>query len=246
MKDATFLSTPFVRIGESARMWFLNSDIATRLGIGKKALVDRMRAGDAGPFNMVPVDVKDLRVFAKRDVELNRSGQRGEPYVELDYFLAAAFSMATEQAHEVRDFVSRTVNTLMYDGFVSLAFEVDENLRRALCAFVCGSDNFYAIAKDRFDPTDEARGTNYAPTQLTEQLLVSPHSYMRREEITRVRALELGLHLITTHGLYKKEANSFLISCGINVLAMCGTEQDRDTVSEWLLQRHHATTHRSR
>jgi len=230
-----FEGVPFVRIGQSMRMWFKCSDIAMKLGIGKKALLGRLRESDAGPFLAVPVDIRDLRVYAKRKEEVSHeSGAAPEPLFDLDFFLAGAFSLANPPCRGVREVVCDALNKLMYDGFVSLPFKTAPDLYRGICAFVCEEQDYHEIARSRFDPSDEARGTKYAPAKLTTEILTAPESYMTREEITCVRALELAFYLLLKHGVSETKVNKIIAQCGVN---LCD-DSKRESVSAWLVEQH--------
>lgn len=235
----TFLGVPFERVGQSARMWFKNSDLAQKFGIGAKVLANKMRNSDASPFRALSVDIDDLRVYLAKDrVRLEHAP---EVRFDLDYYLAAIFTLPTESARHARDWVVSTLNKLVYDGFVALDLApLDMKLQRALVAHVCDVEHYYAVACDRFDPADEARGTNYSPKQLTEELLLTPDSYLTREEISTVKALTLAIQLLT---MYRPDVSltALLNLYGIDAEALAGTDEQREQCHSWLREHHNNT-----
>lgn len=234
----SFMGVAFQRVGQSARMWFHSADIAHKFGIGRAALLNKMRASDAAPFRALSINAKDLRAYLAQNKALNPPAP--EPMFDLDYLLAVAFSLPTQTAREVRDWICVTVNRLVFDGFVSLEIaEPDLKLRRALVAYVTGEQNYYEVVKNRFDPTDSARGTNYAPVDLTDDLVASPDSYLTREEITRVKAMELAMQLFSLHG-NNIPMEQILEVCGINVESMAGSDEDAENCRSWTLLNHHS------
>lgn len=237
-----FLGIPYKRVGESARMWFRNSEIASAMGVGRRVLLSKMKVSEAGPFRVLTLDISDLRMYAVRQTELDNNGMT-EPLFEIDYLLAVSYLLPTESARRIRDWVNGYINRLVYDGFAYLPFEQDARLTRAITAKVCESSNYYEIARDRFNPMDEAFGTNYAPAQVTEDVYLNPDSYILRGEISRVKALSLAIHLLVSNNFVKYE--KLLRVLDIDVDKLAGGDEDAVSVKQWLREQHSSAQIRS-
>jgi len=233
------LNLPFINITTSSKAWITLSDLAAYLQIGEQALRNRVLYSDSAPFRTIRPKTNELIKAARR---ANFRAKPHRQYFDLDFALAAAFSMSHEPARKMRDQVVYIVNNLFYDGFVSVKnYHLPLETRRALTAYVVGVDHYFDIIKTRWDITDQCRGTTLAPAEVTKKKLCIPDYYLERGEITRVKAIDLALHLLLTH-CNVEDKDSALVELlgiiGVSVDAGICTEAQTADISEWVAQHH--------
>lgn len=236
-----FLTLPFINVGTSAKAWITSHDLADYLEMGESALRNKVLYSDAAPFRTIRPRTNEM-VKAVR-----RAAFRGKPsrqYFDLDFALAACFAMSHEPARRMRDQVIYILNNLFHDGFVALKnYQLPTSARRAITAYVCGVDHYLDIVKDRWDKYDQCRGTSLAPAEVTEEKLIIPDYYMDRGEVTKVKAIDLAVHLILTHcyieeDSYDSALEQILGIIGIQLEAGTVTQAQHSKLAKWV-QKHH-------
>jgi hypothetical protein len=238
-----FLTLPFINITTSSKAWITLADLATYLEIGEQSLRRRILYSDSAPFRTIRPKTNELIKAARRS---SFTGRPNRQYFDLDFALAACFSMSHEPARKMRDQVVYIMNNLFYDGFVSTKnYHLSIEVRRAITAYVCGVDHYYKIIEARWDPTDQCHGTTLAPLEVSVEKLVIPDYYLERAEISKVKAIDLAIHLILTH-CYVEDKGSALVDLlgiiGITVDAgVCGAEQTSN-ITEWVKERYNASS----
>jgi len=237
-----FLGIPFLNVNTSAKAWLDIKDLAEYLEVGVNVLKSRVLFSDAAPFRAIRPRVDDLEQLKDLPTFASRPGM----FFDLDFALAACFSMSHEPARKMRDQVIYILNNLFYDGFVSLKnYNLDLETRRALTAYVCGVDHYLDIVKDRWDMYDQCRGTSLAPIEITVEKLCVPDFYLHRSEITRVKALDLAIHLFLTHcyvaeDTYDSALAELLGIMGISRDAGIASEDQEAELREWVIEHHNS------
>lgn len=226
-----FLGIGFRRFGESARLWFSNKEIARGLGVGSYPLRSKLSVSPAGPFRAIAPSVDDLRLM--NFAEARREYKDHHLLFEVDYLLAAVFNMSTPKAREIREWLGQTINSLCYDGFVSLnGYQSSLAVRCAITARVCEADSYLDIVRLRYDPEASNKGTNLAPLKITLDDLVNPDNYLTRTELTRIKALDLCLHLLTKH--FDVDLHELLKLCAIDSIEEDPTGAKLDSLRSWV------------
>lgn len=217
-----FLGVPFIRLGESARMWFKSSEVSKALHVGKAVLEKTLAEGKATPFAAVQLPASHPSVDKKAGVA---------QFYDADYLLAAAYHFNTAPARQLRSWLVYTLSNLAADGFVTLQnYKTPPELRQKLIAHLCGVEHYFDIVWERFDPSHPSHGTNLAPADCNIEALCNPDNYISREELTRLKALDLAIYLLDKH--FSVSTDSVLQL--INVVAREATEEDRAALFEWL------------
>jgi hypothetical protein len=236
-----FLSLPFINVTTSSKAWVTLSDLAIYLEMGDQALRNRVLYSDAAPFRTIRPKTNELIKAAKR---ANFQRKPNRQYFDLDFALAAVFSMSNQPARKMRDQVTYVLNNLFYDGFVSVKnYHLDVEKRRAITAFVVGVDHYYDIIKARWDLTDQCRGTALAPVEVSVEKLCIPDYYLDRAEVTKIKAIDLAMHLLITH-CYVEDKDSALDELlgiiGVSLDAGICTDAQTSDISKWV-KKHHNT-----
>ncbi len=236
-----FLDIPAIRVANSSRLWFTNSDIAQRLAIGADALKTRMVGSEAGAYRRLKLR-KDI-VWSSASPDLvARYGDKLHEHLsaglfDMDYLLSAAFSLPTREAKSFRDWIVYVLNGLAYDGFTSLRnYHTPIETRRALTAYVCGADTYIDIVKRRWNPAEFTRGTTLAPAEVTIDKLCIPDYYIDRAEVTRIKALDLAISLLTEYTSLAIDEICSII--GISASAGSYTPTDAEALRTWVEARH--------
>jgi len=238
-----FIKLPFIHIGSSAKAWITLRDLADYLEMGETAVRNKVLYSDAAPFRSIRPRTNEVIKAARR------AGFMGKPatqYFDLDFALAACFAMSHEPARKMRDQVIYILNNLFHDGFVALKnYNLDVKTRRAITAYVCGVDHYLDIVKDRWDKYDQCRGTCLAPMEVTEQKLVIPDYYMDRGEITKVKAIDLAIHLLLTHchvaeDSYHSALEQILGIIGVNLEAGNVSPAQQSKLAKWVKKHHNS------
>jgi hypothetical protein len=236
-----FLKLPFINVGSSSKAWIKIRDLAAYLEMGETALRNKVLYSDAAPFRTIRPRTDELIKAAKR------AAFRGKPhtqYFDLDFALAACFAMSHKPARVMRDQVIYILNTLFHDGFVSIKnYHLEADVRRAITAHVCGVDHYLDIVTDRWDIYDQCRGTGLSPAEVTLEKLCIPDYYMDRGEITKVKAIDLALHLILTHcyreeDSYDSALEQLLGIIGVQLEAGTVTQEQQSNLSTWVQKNH--------
>lgn len=236
-----FLDIPAIRVANSSRLWFTNSDIAERLAIGADALKSRMVGSEAGAYRRLKLR-KDIAWASASPDLIRRYGDKLHEHLtaglfDMDYLLSAAFSLPTKEARSLRDWIVYALNGLAYDGFTSLRnYHTPIETRRALTAYVCGADNYLDIVKRRWSPAEFTRGTTLAPAEVTVDKLCIPDYYIDRAEVTRIKGLDLALYLLCEHG--NLDIDTVCSILGVSISAGSYTEEDADSLRAWVEARH--------
>lgn len=236
-----FLGIPAIRVANSSRLWFSNSDIAERLAIGTDALKARMIGSEAGAYRRLKLR-KDIAWTSASPDLIERYGDKLHAHLsaglfDMDYLLSAAFSLPTKEARALRDWIVYTLNSLAYDGFTSLHnYHTPIDVRRALTAYVCGAESYLDIVKRRWTPTDFTRGTTLAPAEVTVDKLCIPDYYIDRAEVTKIKGLDLAIYLICEYTSLDMEQVCSII--GVSLSAGSYTDEDAASLRLWVEAKH--------
>ena len=122
-------------------------------------------------------------------------------------------------------------------------YHLPVEVRRAITAYIVGVDHYYDIIKTRWDLTDQCRGTTLAPAEVSVEKLCIPDYYLDRGEITKVKAVDLALHLLLTH-CHVEDKDSALEDLlgiiGVSMDAGICTDARTSDISKWV-EKHHNT-----
>lgn len=236
-----FLDIPAIRVANSSRLWFANSDIAQRLAIGADALKSRMVGSEAGAYRRLKLR-KDIAWTSASPDLVERYGDKLHAHLaaglfDMDYLLSAAFSLPTKEARALRDWVVYALNGLAYDGFTSLRnYHTPIEVRRALTAYVCGADSYLDIVKRRWNPAAFTRGTTLAPAEVTVDKLCVPDYYIDRAEVTRIKGLDLAIYLLCEYSSLDIAQVCSII--GVSLSAGSYTDEDAAALRAWVTSKH--------
>lgn len=187
LKD--FFGIPVHRFGDLSQMFFTQKDLSYFLGMDKEVL------------NILLHQLKYSRA-----VGLPRS-TKGRPRKEvanvftLEVLLGCMLNRKKKTAdlEKVVHWVCDIINNLAYDGFVSLyGFRTDLQTRRAIISYITKVP-YSSIPLIRFDVEDVRYwGTIYRnQVKRHSPRLYNPDSYITRSEVTKVKALDLSVYLVS-------------------------------------------------
>ena len=236
-----FLDIPAIRVANSSRLWFANTDIAERLAIGADALKARMVGSEAGAYRRLKLR-KDIAWTSASPDLVERYGDKLHAHLaaglfDIDYLLSAAFSLPTREARALRDRVVYALNGLAYDGFTSLRnYHTPIEVRRALTAYVCGAESYLDIVKRRWSPAEFTRGTTLAPAEVTVDKLCIPDYYIDRAEVTRIKGLDLAIYLLCEYS--SLDIPQVCSIMGVSLSAGDYTDEDAASLRLWVEARH--------
>lgn len=236
-----FLDIPAIRVANSSRIWFTNEDIAKRLAIGADALKARMIGSEAGAYRRLKLR-KDIAWTSASPDLVARYGDKLHEHLtaglfDMDYLLSAAFTLPTQEARTLRDWIVYALNGLAYDGFTTLRnYHTPIEIRRALTAHVCGAESYLDIVKRRWNPAEFTRGTTLAPAEVTIDKLCIPDYYIDRAEVTRIKGLDLAIYLLCEYSSLDIEQICSII--GVSLPAGTYTEEDAASLRLWVEARH--------
>jgi hypothetical protein len=185
MRKTTFFGLPCHRQPGSSRPWMSLSDLASALGRSKEVLIKRAAAHPLAPFRTVLTGslVKYNRTLA----------------VDIEFYLAMIFSDVGMDARSHREAVIRVLSNLAVDGFVATHnYHLPVHYRRAIAARICGVPHYLDIVTQRWDPQSDSYGSNLAPHECDASSLTNPDHFIRREEITQIKALDLAAYLLVS------------------------------------------------
>lgn len=233
-----FFGVNFVRVGESSRLWFSHIDIQERFFSGLRGSQGsqfklKMYASAAAPFRTMYANTRDLRISENEEFS---EGRKRKLLHDLDYLMAALYSASTEDTRKVRDWIAYQINSLCFDGFTTLTpYSLPKETRLALTALVCGVPHYLDIVRERYDGTDLARGLNKAPIHVTFEDMLVPDNYLKRDEISQIKALDLAITLLTRYVL-KDEAQQAELYKLIGIDNSMGKVEDThlQELTEWL------------
>lgn len=237
-----FLGLPILTIGTSSKAWITLPDLAKHLELGEHSIKNRILFSNAAPFRMIRPRTNEFIKAAKR---AKYRGVRRDKYFDLDFALAACFAMSHAPARKVRDQVVYILNNLFYDGFVSTKnYHLPLELRRAITAYVCDVDHYHDIIYTRFDGLDQCRGTTLAPAEAVVEKLIIADYYLTRAEITKIKALDLAVHLLLTHCHISPEERDSALTDILDTLGIsreAGSQSDEQAANlrQWV-ETHHS------
>jgi len=227
-----FFGIPYYRIGESTRMWFTIVDIARRLGI---SLEDVAKFQKNRIFETIRIkDYKD-QLSHIPEAAMASSSKAGE--YTLDLILGLLYTVENERSIEMRDWIIHTINNLCYDGFVSASnWHLDLNYRRAIACKVCDEENYLGVVYSRYARAKRSRGTLLSPSEVNVTTLSNPDHYLTRQEIGRIKALDLGIHLILqfTGSESEEQTLALLSMVGVDVEKGVVTQDQHKKLLTWI------------
>lgn len=205
-----FFSAEIIRTSQSAEMYFTRKSISAMLGMTEKTIERRLT-------RLKYASLKGLRYDGKY------KGQRHFFKYGLDAVLALIFTLKADDNRRVEryaqlvDFITSQISNLCYDGFTSLqGYYLPLQCRRSIIAHVCNADKYTDIVLARFDVNAPYKGSMLRNLHCTPELLSQPEVYITREEVTRIKAIDLAVHLLCTH-LVDIPANDVLAFVGIDI-----------------------------
>lgn len=222
LKD--FFGMPVYRFGDLSQMFFTQKDLAVFLGLDKEIL------------NILLHQLKYSRALG-----LPR-GTKGRPRKEvsnvftLEVLLGCIFNRKkkTRDLETLVHWVCDALNNLAYDEFVSLyGFRTSLKTRRAIISKVIGI-KYAEIPLYRFDNQDK----RYWGTIYREQIkrfsprVRNPDSYISRNEVTKVKALDLVVYLIVKHS--QKQEEDVLKFLDINLDDGSYESHHQDAIKEFI------------
>jgi hypothetical protein len=231
-----FMGLPFYTINTSSRAWFSLKDMAVALGVDEQYLTLRILKSDAGPF-------RSIRPRANQILKIGKNYKKVTPstFFDLDFALASAFTTTNTKAREMRDRITYYLNNLFYDGFVSLKnYHLDLKTRRAITAYVCGVDHYLDIVKDRWDSTDPCRGARISFAEVTLDRLVNPDYYLDRDEVTKIKAIDLALYLLdknSSTSVYGDILDIMQVQREAGVI----TDEQNSDIALWVKDKHQSS-----
>lgn len=216
-----FFNAEIIRTSQSAEMYFTRKSISTMLGLTEKTIEMRLK-------RLKYESLKGLRYDGKY------AGRKHFYKYGLDAVLAMIFTLRAddhrrvERYAEIVDFITSHISNLCFDGFTSLqGYYLPLECRRAILAHVCGVEKYTDIVTARFDPAASYKGSMLRNLHCTSDLLSQPEVYVTRSEVTRVKALDLAVHLLCTY-LVDMPAADLLAQLGIDTARGAPyTEQDK-------------------
>lgn len=205
-----FFSAEIVRTAQSAEMFFTRKSISAMLGISEKAVEHRLS-----------------RLKYERVTGLKYDGQyEGRKHFfkyGLDAVLALIFTVKADDTRRVEryqqivDFLCSHMGNLCFDEFTSLkGYHLPLECRRAIIAHVCGVEQYTDLVLARFDPAAPYKGTMLRDRHCTPDLLAQPEVYITRAEVTRVKGIDLAVHLLCTH-LVEITPAALLLALGVDI-----------------------------
>ena len=219
-----FFGINIYRFGDLSQMFFSQRDLAILLGMDKE---------------MLNALLQSLRY--SRAMSLPR-GTKGRPRREvanvftLETLLGCIFNRRkkTENMEKVIHWVCDILSNLTYDEFVSLyGFRSELKLRRAIISKVVGI-KYSEIPLYRFDESDE----RYWGTIYRDQIkhfsprVRNPDSYINRQEVTKVKALDLCIYLLQEYT--SKTEEEILDFIGININDGEFTEEHKQEIKDYV------------
>jgi len=244
----SFLNIPYITIGASSRAWIKIKDVARHLDLGERHLRDRILFSNAAPFRAIRPRSTDFLKMIDKGSPFAKPREDIKQYFDFDFLLAAIFTMSHEPARKMRDQVVYILNSLAYDGFVSLKnYYQPLEIRRSIVAYVAKVDHIHDVIKTRWDSTDVCRGSALAPNELTIEKLSNPDFFLNRHELTQIKAIDLAIYLIMSNCYIVKEdrdsaLDSILDMIGIERSAGQVTDEQQTDLVAWV-ETHHAIDH---
>lgn len=218
------------------------------LDLGERNLRDRILFSNAAPFRAIRPRTNDFYKLARRNVGFKSPRDDYKQYFDLDFLLASVFTMSHEPARKIRDQVVYILNSLAYDGFVSISnYHMPLEIRRSIVAYVAKVDHIHDVVRSRWDSTDVCRGSALAPNELTIDKLSQPDFYLNRDELTHIKAIDLAVYLILNNCHIDKDKrdsalDGILDMIGIERAAGQVTDQQQADLIKWV-ETHHDIDH---
>lgn len=188
-----FFSAEIIRTPQSSEMYFTRKSISAMLGMTEKTIENRLK-------RLKYESLKGLRYDGKY------KGRKHFFKYGLDAVLALIFTLRADDERRVErhaqivDFITSHISNLCLDEFTSLkGYNLSLDCRRAILAHVCGVECYTDIVAARFDPDAPYKGSMLRNLHCTPELLSQPEVYVTRAEVTRVKAVDLAVHLLCTH-----------------------------------------------
>lgn len=228
----TFFDIPFLRIGNSSRMWFSLKDIARVLKLSKQSVTKTASREEFDAVRLHQFDVDFLtatgEMVENKDVRHDRFG--------LDLVMYLVYKNNLPMGADIRAWIISQISNLCLDGFTSLYnYNLDVMYRRSITSYVCACDSYAGIVRERYENCLDERGMEFAPGyEWTAEDLANPDNYIDRAEITIVRAVDLAIHLLATYSPIRKTHDEIFILLGFDKeKGAWGSQQSEDLV-QWL------------
>lgn len=231
----SFFSIPFLRIGQSSRMWFTPEDIADVLGLSKQAV---KKTAQKKGFDIARLHQYKSRYFKSDGAPLDNKLARHDRF-GLDLLMHLIYKHNSEVGIDIRDWMTAQISNLCLDGFTSLYnYNLDIVYRRAIASYVCESDSYTDIVKDRYGKKLRKRGMEcFAEKKWTIEDLANPDYYVNRVEITTVRALDLAIHLLSVYLPVPKTHEEIFVLLGLDVKKGSYTDTQKENLIQWLSEK---------
>lgn len=204
-----FFNAEIIRTSQSSEMYFTRKSIAQMLGLTDKTVETRLE-------KLRYKSLKGLRYDHKYTGRKHFFKFGLDAVISLIFTLKADDHNRLERYAEIIDFITSHIGNLCFDEFTSLrGYYLPIDCRRAIIAHVCGVDKYTDIVSARFDPNAPYKGSMLRNRHCTPRLLVQPEVYVTREEVTKIKGIDLAVHLLCTH-LVATPAPVLLAQLGID------------------------------
>lgn len=223
-----FFNAEIIRTSQSSEMYFTRKSIAQMLGLTEKTVEKRL---DKLKYE----SLKGLKYDKKY------TGRKHFFKYGLDAVLSLVFTLKAddhnrlERYAEIIDFITSHIGNLCLDEFTSLrGYYLPIECRRAVIAHVCGVDKYTDIVLARFAPDIPYKGSMLRDRHCTPRLLIQPEVYVTREEVTKVKAIDLAVYLLCKH-LVDTSPAALLVHFGIDsARGQDFSEEEKTKVLEYI------------
>jgi len=210
----SFFDIPFLRIGQSSRMWFTPSDIASVLRLSKQSV---KKTATHKKFDVARLHQYDAE-FLKSDGKIIDNREVRHDRFGLDLLMYLVYKNNPVGGEDIRAWITTQISNLCLDGFTSLYnYNLDIIHRRALASYVCGASNYIDIVRDRYGRALRRRGMECYPGSDWElEDLANPDYYVSRVEITVIRAIDLAIHLLSIYHPVERTHDELFVLLGFD------------------------------
>ena len=127
-------------------------------------------------------------------------GRKLVPMFDLGTVLTFMFTRYSEDyLSPVRNFVARRIGDLVTSGFTSIReAHLEPRYMRGIIQEVLGI-KYEEIVATRYRANDPKGGSVLQGSLLTKENLAKPESYIRREELISIKAIDLAIFLLAKH-----------------------------------------------
>ena len=188
-----FFNAEIIRTSQSSEMYFTRKSIAQMLGLTDKMVETRLN-------KLKYESLKGLKYDNKYAGRKHFFKYGLDAVISLIFTLKADDHNRLERYAEIIDFITSHIGNLCFDEFTSLrGYYLPIQCRRAIIAHVCAVDKYTDVVLARFAPDAPYKGSMLRNRHCTPRLLVQPEVYLTREEVTKVKAIDLAVYLLCKH-----------------------------------------------